>query len=53
MGAGAAPRPAKGKILVMKDLQQVTGNREKPNRSSRTSAADSIPLKIAKNPVNP
>lgn len=28
MGVGAAPRSPKGKILVMKDLQRVTGNRE-------------------------
>jgi len=49
MGAGAAPRPPKGKMLVMKDLQQVTGNRQKPNRSTRTSEASSIPPKTAKN----
>src|SRR5712672_2780720 len=50
--AAAAQRP-KRKRLVMKDLQQMSRNQEMPNRSSRTSAASSIPLKTARNPVNP
>ena len=53
MAVAAAARRPKRKRLVMKDLQQMSRNQEMPNRSSRTSAASSIPLKTARNPVNP
>src|SRR6266850_3737283 len=53
MAVAAAARRPKRKRLVMKDLQQMSRNQEMPNRSSRTSAASSIPLETARNPVNP